>query len=366
MKRRTFLGAAFAATAVLPLCARSVNADARSGVIPFSAPAIQTPNRPILGEPAIRLIGVSDAGSHLVSRYWEDNALADWKVTSGAAINDGSPAFDFLTMPSGPQSDDRDWIGLPTRPLAASCAKGAENPAWMASSLRGTGTAVVVAGLGGRTGSLWAPRWVRSARAQGAFTVAIVFLPASWERPRPLKAAACLDEIAREADSTIVIPLDGPCLTVAREITLRNYFRLADEMALSALRGILGSLRGTGLVLLDPPAVEGALRGRAITGHGLSSGRFRACNACSQAIHSPTMAALGQDSRRILFHVAYQDALEFGEVRETFLALRERYPDAEIIGSATKEPGLGDAVRTTLIASVPGEVWLSLINPVRV
>jgi cell division protein FtsZ len=89
----------------------------------------------------------------------------------------------------------------------AARAAALRNIAVLNATVNGTGTAILVAGLGGATGIGALPIIARAARNAGAVTIAAVVMPFDFEGPRNGTAVTALNYLKREVD--LVMPFSN-------------------------------------------------------------------------------------------------------------------------------------------------------------
>ncbi len=86
----------------------------------------------------------------------------------------------------------------------AARAAALRNIAVLNAAVNGAGTVILVAGLGGATGSGVLPIIARAARNAGTVTIVVVVMPFDFEGPRNGKAVTALTNLEREVD--LVVP----------------------------------------------------------------------------------------------------------------------------------------------------------------
>ena len=166
--------------------------------------------------------------------------------------------------------------------------------------LTGSDMVFITAGMGGGTGTGGAPVVGRIAREVGALTVGVVTKPFDFEGKRRMRQAEDGIAALKEAvDTLIVIPNQRLLATAARNTSMLEAFRRADDILLQAVRGISDLVTVHGLINLDFADVRTIMceMGMAIMGSGIASGENRAIEAAQKAISEP--AARGHvDPRR--------------------------------------------------------------------
>jgi cell division protein FtsZ len=214
----------------------------------------------------------------------------------------------------------------------------------------------LTAGMGGGTGTGAAPIVADLASEIGALTVAVVTRPFHFEGPRRLKIAeAGLAELADKVDTLIVVPNEKLLKIVARETTITESFRLADEVLVQAVRGISDLITVPGLInvdFADVRAVMSEAGGSAIMGTGVGVGEGRATVAAQNVISSPLLDGINiKGARGILINVTGGSDMTLHEINEAVGIVNEvADEDANVIVGAVVEEGL-EEFRITVIAT---------------
>ncbi len=214
----------------------------------------------------------------------------------------------------------------------------------------------LTAGMGGGTGTGAAPIVADLASEIGALTVAVVTRPFHFEGPRRLKIAeAGLAELADKVDTLIIVPNEKLLKIVARETTITESFRLADEVLVQAVRGISDLITVPGLINVDFADVRAVMSesgGSAIMGTGVGVGEGRAALAAQNVISSPLLDGMNiKGARGILINVTGGSDMTLHEINEAVAIVNEvADEDANVIVGAVVEDGL-EEFRITVIAT---------------
>src|SRR5579862_4438321 len=158
--------------------------------------------------------------------------------------------------------------------------------------LSGADMVFITAGMGGGTGTGGAPVVGRLAREVGALSVGVVTKPFDFEGKRRMRQAEDgIAELKEAVDTLIVIPNQRLLATAARNTSMLDAFRRADDILLQAVRGISDLVTVHGLINLDFADVRTIMSemGMAIMGSGTASGENRAVEAAQRAIQSPLL-----------------------------------------------------------------------------
>jgi len=131
-------------------------------------------------------------------------------------------------------------------------------------------------------------------------------------------------------------------------------FKMADDILLSAVRGVTDLITVPGLINTDFADVNAIMRnaGTAIMGVGMSTGEGRAINAARAAITSPLLEAPIDGARGILMNIVGGPGITLTEVTEAASIISDvAHPDANIIFGSVIDESIGEAVRVTVIAA---------------
>src|ERR1019366_2269270 len=185
-------------------------------------------------------------------------------------------------------------------------------------ALKDTDMVFITAGEGGGTGTGAAPVVADIARALGVLTIGVVTRPFSFEgKRRATQAEKGIQALREKVDTLIVIPNDRLRQVATSETSMLDAFKIADDVLLSAVRGVTDLITVPGLINTDFADVNAIMRnaGTAIMGVGSSTGEGREVTQAAEIIHSVA------------------------------------HPDANIIFGSVIDDSIGDAVRVTVIAA---------------
>ncbi len=219
-----------------------------------------------------------------------------------------------------------------------------EHRAEIEDSLRDTDMVFITAGEGGGTGTGAAPVIADIARSLGILTIGVVTRPFSFEgKRRATQAEKGIEALRGKVDTLIVIPNDRLLSVTASDTSMLDAFKIADDVLLSAVRGVTDLITVPGLINTDFADVNAIMRnaGSAIMGVGQSTGEGRAVNAARAAITSPLLEASIDGARGILMNIVGGSNMTLTEVTDA----------ANIIFGSVIDDSIGEAVRVTVIAA---------------
>ena len=151
-----------------------------------------------------------------------------------------------------------------------------------------------------------------------------------------------------------MIPNDRLLSVTASDTSMLEAFKIADDVLLSAVRGVTDLITVPGLINTDFADVNAIMRnaGSAIMGVGQSTGEGRAVNAARAAITSPLLEASIDGARGILMNIVGGSDVTLTEVTDAANIIHSvAHPDANIIFGSVIDDSIGDAVRVTVIAA---------------
>jgi cell division protein FtsZ len=303
---------------------------------------------------SIKVVGVGGGGGNAV------NTMIDSGLTGVQfiAANTDSQALQHNRAPMKLQLGGKETRGLG---CGADPDKGRSSATEVRDRIRevldDTDMVFVTAGLGGGTGTGAAPIVAEIAREIGALTIGVVTKPFLFEgRNRMKYAEQGLDELHRVVDTVITIPNQRLLALAGKGTSVRDSFRLADDVLFNAVRGISDLITIHGLINLDFADVRTIMNemGVALMGTGTASGEERAVEAARAAISSPLLEDLSiEGAHGVLINITGGEDLSLFEVNEASTLIQEAaHEDANIIFGAVIDDEMDSGeMRVTVIAT---------------
>nr|BBH90856.1 cell division protein FtsZ [Thermosporothrix sp. COM3] len=227
----------------------------------------------------------------------------------------------------------------------------------------------IAAGMGGGTGTGAAPVIASLAKKLGALTIGIVTLPFTFEGTRRRRAAEQgLSELSSEVDALITVPNDRLLTTVARDFSLNDAFKVADDVLRQGVQGIAEVINVPGMVNVDFADVRNVLHnaGTALMSIGQGVGRNRAQLAAEEAIAGGFLNVTIRGAKRVLFNISGGEDMTLFEINEVAERIGVAIDDAaDITFGAVVDPTLHDTIRVTLIAAGMEEVPTARIEAIK-
>jgi cell division protein FtsZ len=308
-------------------------------------------NRSLAGLPPIKVVGVGGGGCNAVNRMIE----AKIGGVEFVGVNTDEQALSYSSAETQMKIGDRVTKGLgagsdPDKGKAAA----EESREEIKDLLKDSEMVFITAGMGGGTGTGAAPVIAGIAKDAGALTVAVVTRPFSFEgSKRREQAERGIQALAQEVDTLIVIPNDRLLAICDQKVSVKESFKIADDVLRQGIQGISEIITTPGDINLDFADVRRIMAdaGVALMAIGRSNGDNRAVEAAQAAIESPLLDVNIHGATGVLFNVASSGEMALHELNMAAQVIAEVVdPQAEIIFGTSTDATLGDEVKITLIA----------------
>ena len=304
----------------------------------------------------VKIIGVGAGGGKAVNRMRE----AGLTGLEFYAVDTDSGALDAYDDVTPIQIGQESTKGLGARGNSEVGREAAEEDSVALETLvSDADMVIIVAGMGGGTGTGAAPRIASLARRYGVLTVAVVTLPFHSEgEQRAAQAENGVKALRTAADSLIVVGnqhlIDEGNASTER---IQDAVRVSDELLSRGVQLITGNIvNAEHEVSVGFADVESVLRvpGRTAMGIGQAVGEERGRIAAESAISSPLLegANLAKASGLLVEVVAPQDFM-MAELDSAMQVIQNAASDAQVIFglSYNDELQTEELVRITLVAT---------------
>ena len=226
---------------------------------------------------------------------------------------------------------------------------------------------VIVAGLGGGTGTGASPVVARIAKESGALVLAIATLPFECEGTRRQRQAQSgLAALKAAADAVICLPNERVLKLIDENTSLVETFKITNDLLTQGVRAVWRLLTRTGIINVDFADLCSVVRGR----HSESCfatvearGENRTRDAVEKLLQSPFLdgGAVLDGAESVLVSLAGGPELTMAEVNRVMAGINRACDGAHIIMGATVEEEFADKLSVTIIAtrgrqSTPGGV----------
>ena len=300
----------------------------------------------------IKVIGVGGGGNNAVDRMIE----AGLQGVEFIAVNCDAQQLKKSSAPTKIQIGEDETRGLGAGANPEVGEKSAEESKdVLAEAVKGADMVFITAGMGGGTGTGAAHVVAEMAKQAGALTVGVVTKPFSFEgRRRFTVAEQGIANLKAKVDALITIPNDRLLQVVDKRTSMKDAFKLADEVLRQGVQGISDLISVPGLINVDFNDVKAVMTnaGSAMMGIGTAKGDEGAAAAAENAVKSPLLDSTIEGAKGVLLNITGGPNLSLMDVNEASKIITDVVdPDAIIIFGANIDENMEDEIRVTVIAT---------------
>ena len=298
----------------------------------------------------IAVVGAGGQGSNLVNRLYS-NGL---KSAATIAVNTDAKHLNMI------KADKKLLIGKEiTRGLGAGGfpevgMKAAEaSQGEILEAIKGYDMVFVSAGMGGGTGGGSAPVIAKLAKEEGALVIGFVTYPFSLERSRKTKADWSLEQLRKNADTTIIVENDR-LLSYAPNLPVEKSFELVDNIAYNAVKGITDVITLPSLINIDFADLRAVLRdgGTAVINLGFGNGTDRVQKAIKSTLSHPLLNVDITNGKNAMIHVTGGTSMTIDEATRIGRGVTEGMDaKANVIFGSRLSPEMNDQIRVMSIVT---------------
>ncbi len=213
----------------------------------------------------------------------------------------------------------------------------------------------VTAGMGGGTGTGAAPIIAEAAKSMGILTVAVVTKPFFFEGPQRMRnAEEGIKQLAEKVDAIVTIPNDLLLKIADKKVTIKDSFKLADDVLRQGVQGIIEVITQQGIMNCDFADVRTIMKdsGVAHMGIGIGKGENAAQDAVHAAIESPLLETNITGAESVLLNITGGSEFSLVDMGEVSGIVRDMVSEeANIIVGTAMDENLKDEIKVTLIAT---------------
>ena len=234
-----------------------------------------------------------------------------------------------------------------------------ENEAAIISLLSdNTRMAIIVAGMGGDTGTDAAPVVARIAHEECLLTVGIVTIPFRFEGTQKIqRALAGVEWMRKNVDALFVI--DNQCLTeFFNDLDQANAFTKSDETLTTAVRSLYEIIAVKNKLCIDFNDLRYTLHkgGQAMVFSGYAVGECRVTKALEDAFESPLLKDCDiYSSRKMMMNFYYNPDSESPLLMEEMIEIQEFMAnfdqETDVIWGISYDTTLDNQIKVTVLAS---------------
>lgn len=302
--------------------------------------------------PRVLVLGVGDGGCSTVNRMPRTREPSVTYV----AINTDKRALRRLRVPIRILIGDKVTHGLGVGGDAALGRKAAQQSRGeIAQIVESSDMVLLIAAMGGGTGTGAAPEIGRICKELGVLTIGLVTRPFSFESAQRKRIARQgIAELATCLDTLICVPCDGILEEAGDEFDAASSFATIEHILELGVSAIVDVGARSGLINLDLADAKAILTGAGLASMsvGTGRGRNRATKAARAATTSPMLENAIREAKGIFFSISGGNDLTLFEVNEAAQVIHRAVdPNANIIFAVYFDPQLESEVRIALIAT---------------
>lgn len=300
----------------------------------------------------IKVIGVGGGGNNAVDRMIE----AGVTKAEFICVNTDAQQLSNVKAPTVLQIGAKltNGLGAGAKPdIGRQAAEETKDE--IKNLVKDTEMVFVTAGMGGGTGTGAAPIIAEAAKSLGVLTVAVVTKPFYFEGPQRMKnAEEGIKNLAEKVDAIVTIPNDLLLKIADKKVTIKDSFKLADDVLRQGVQGIIEVITQRGIMNCDFADVRTIMKdsGVAHMGIGIGKGENAAQDAVRAAIESPLLETSIEGAENVLLNITGGSEFSLVDMGEVSSIVRDMVSeDANIIVGTAMDDTLKDEIKVTLIAT---------------
>lgn len=224
---------------------------------------------------------------------------------------------------------------------------------------------IIIACLGGGTGSGAAPVFAKISRKIGNITYGIFTLPFKFEGEKKMEIAkGSLERLKPFVNAFSIIPNERIFKFIDKKTPLKQALSIINKDLTEGLEGLIKMIYLPGVVNIDFADFRTIMKGKeklAYLSTAQAEGEGRAETVAQKIIFNPLYSYNISGARRVLFNITARKDLGLNEValisKKVFESVKV---SAKIIFGVSRETNMGDKVRVTLLAvGCRGDISLS-------
>lgn len=303
----------------------------------------------------VAIIGLGGAGNNILNMIEQDAASSyslysvnlDLRLLKASKAPHKIHLGESLTFGLGSGGDPQ--VGAKAAAASESALTGA---------VENKGLVILLAGLGGGTGSGAAPVIAKLAGEAGGFIVSVVTMPFTFEGSRRREQAnQAIEQLLAYSDIVLCFENDRMESLLEGEQKALEAFEASNRLLAQAAEAIPTLAIKPGLFHLgldDLRAVVAKGSCHCLFGVGSASGENRAIEAARQALACPlfTSEQAKPNGKEVLIHISGSKSISISEIELAVKTIADELPEkTQIHFGVSIDPTLGDKVKIMTFAS---------------
>ncbi|MFH1575781.1 MAG: cell division protein FtsZ [Candidatus Nealsonbacteria bacterium] len=299
----------------------------------------------------IRVIGIGGGGGSIVSEITGQLKKVDFVVanTDSKALREASKHAKVLQF--GQKITGGLGCGMDAR-IGQKAAQ--EDKTKIAKLFQGIDLCILVASLGGGTGSGAAPELARIGRESGAMVFGIFTLPFKFEgSKKSYLAKNSLEKLMPNLNALSIIPNENIFKIIDKKTPLKEAFSIINRRLSENLRGLVEMIYMPGLINIDFADVRTILDGRGkltYLNSAQTQGPNRVEDVLKELLKSPLNEYNIEGAEKMLFNITASKDIGMKEVEQISKTISDFNHRAKIIFGVSQDNNYKDKIRISLLA----------------
>jgi len=221
---------------------------------------------------------------------------------------------------------------------------------------QGQDLCILVASLGGGTGSGAGPVFAKIAKNMGIITLGVFTLPFKFEGERKLEIARdALLKLKPNLNAISILPNERIFQIIDKSTPLKEAFSSINKSLAESLQGLIEMIYLPGLINIDFADLRAIMQGKgrlAFLNAVEVEGANRLAEAIKKVLASPLYPYTIKGAKGVLFDIAGERGLSLSEVSQISKTISELVnPEAKIIFGISENKKYQDKIKVTLLAT---------------
>jgi cell division protein FtsZ len=299
----------------------------------------------------MRVIGIGGGGASIVSEIAPRIKRVDFVAANTDLQALKGAAKECRPFPFGQDLTRGLGCGMDQRLGARAAQREKEK---IAKLFKGIDFCVLVASLGGGTGSGAAPEFAKLAREMGVKTFGIFTLPFKFEGCKKMQAARnSIEKITPNLNALSIVPNEKIFTLIDKKTPIQDSFSQINKILAKSLEGLIETIYLPGLINIDFADLRTILeeRGQLAYLHAAENQGFnRAEEAAKSVLRSPLNEYNIRGAERIMFNIKAGSDLGMKEVEHISRTISSFNQKAKIIFGLSQDQNFSNKIRITLLA----------------
>ncbi|MDP1538579.1 MAG: cell division protein FtsZ [bacterium] len=223
--------------------------------------------------------------------------------------------------------------------------------------LEGQDLCILVASLGGGTGSGAVSVFAKISKNLGNLTYGIFTLPFKFEGEKKMEIAInSLKEARGHFNAITIIPNERVFQTINKDTPLKEALSTINKFLSESLEGLIETIYEPGLINIDFADLKTILEGRGRLAYlnTIESQRKEGAikDVAAKVLNSPLYPYTIRGAKGVLFNIAGEKNLSLADVNQISKAISELVnPEAKIIFGISQHKKYSNIIKTTLLAT---------------